>query len=150
MKRLSCIAGSIALLMAASMQAYAVVDEITAAYCSGGGVGVIEPDGLLGPPGLSDDTKASFARPVLATGAVALAFDTPAPGDLDITIGNSRAAKYPAGTHVITLLDGGGVAGPRAATLGSPPGAERLASSCVRLLAARRLGDGAGRVAKPR
>ena len=105
MKRLSCIVGSIALLMVASMQANGVVDEIAAAYCSGGGVGVIGANGLIGPPGLADDTKASFARPVLATGAVAInVFDPPL--NIDIEIGDVPPAKFPAGTPVIVVVGG--------------------------------------------
>ena len=105
MKRIICAAGSIALLMAASMQANAVVDEISAAYCSGGGHGVINEFGLIGPPGLSDDSKASFARPVLATGAVVVnVFDPPL--NLDIEIGDVPSAKFPAGTSVILIVGG--------------------------------------------
>ena len=114
MKRLSCFAASIALLMAASMQANAVVDELVAAYCSGGGVGVIDADGLLGPPGISDDTKSNFAKPVLVTGAVEVIGD-PMTGTFDVFMGDVPSAKYPAGTLVVSFVGGfpvaGGIAG---------------------------------------
>jgi hypothetical protein len=49
--------------------AAATVHEITASYCSGGGVGNF--DGLaVDPPGLGTFGTKSFARPVLASGAV--------------------------------------------------------------------------------
>ena len=47
-----------------SRPAEAVVHEIYAAWCAG--------KGEIEPPGLSDDTKQNFAKPVLAGGVVSL------------------------------------------------------------------------------
>ena len=73
----------------------AVIHEIVAAYCSGGGVGTIGADGHLEPPGLSDPTKEqSFARPVLASGAVDVS---------DFTITSKPNAKFAEGSDVFAL-----------------------------------------------
>ena len=54
----------------------AVIHEIVAAYCSGGGVGVIDEHGELLPPPLADFTGDGptqgrvLAKPVIASGAV--------------------------------------------------------------------------------
>jgi hypothetical protein len=69
----------------------AVIHEIVAAYCSGGGHGTITESGELEPPGISDFNKKNFAAPVVHNGAVDL-------GTLTIT--DHRAAKFPAGTSV--------------------------------------------------
>lgn len=69
----------------------AVIHEIVAAYCSGGGHGAIAATGELEPPGLVDMTKKNFARPVLANGAVDIG---------TFTITDHPAAKFPAGTSV--------------------------------------------------
>lgn len=50
--------------------AAATVHEITASYCSGGGVGNFDGN-AVNPPGLGTFGTTSFARPVLAWGAVA-------------------------------------------------------------------------------
>jgi hypothetical protein len=82
----------------------AVIHEIVAAYCSGGGVGVIGEDGDLEPPGLSDPTKQqSFARPVLASGAVDFPFITDKPN-----------TKFAEGTSVLAPLDGSNATHPSA------------------------------------
>lgn len=89
------VAGAFSLAQATG-SAEAFIHEIVAAYCSGGGVGAIEPGGDLEPPGVSDPTKSSFAKPVLASGAVVV----PA-----LVIGDRPNAKYPAGTSVFALGD---------------------------------------------
>ena len=84
----SVLAGvAIAVLMAAPMTANATVHELTAVACSG----VADRH----PPGISDDTKKNFAKPVLVTGVVLVP---------TLVIGSSPAAKYPAGTSVFALL----------------------------------------------
>ena len=124
MKRLSCFAASIALLMAASMQAHAVVDEIVAAYCSGGGVGVIGADGLLRPPGISNPFKSNFAAPVVATGAVEIVPIAPGPPPtFDVFIGDVPSAKYPVGILVVSVVDGVPQPGPGIAGLSDHPSA---------------------------
>jgi hypothetical protein len=66
MKRvLALTAASLAGITAlVSSPAEAVVHEIYAAWCAG--------KGEIEPPGLSDDTKQNFAKPVLAGGVVVL------------------------------------------------------------------------------
>jgi hypothetical protein len=74
--------------------ANATVHEIVAAYCSGGGVGVISTSGFLAPPGISDPTKDTFAKPVIASGAVDLT---------TLTVTDKPNVKYEAGTSVFAL-----------------------------------------------
>jgi len=69
----------------------AVIHEQVAAYCSGGGHGVITATAELEPPGIADPTKQNFARPVVANGVV-----DPA----TLTITDRPPAKFPAGTSV--------------------------------------------------
>lgn len=58
--------------------ASAAIHEIVAAYCSGGGVGVIDENGFLEPAPLVNfgggfpSSETAVARPVIATGAVNL------------------------------------------------------------------------------
>jgi hypothetical protein len=74
------------------------IHEIVAAYCSGGGVGVISPDGFLEPPGITGGSNANnFARPVLASGAVEGTFP-------NIVVTNKPNAKYVPGTNAVTGL----------------------------------------------
>ena len=79
----------------------AAIHEIVAAYCSGGGVGVVSEDGFLEPPGISDPTKQNFAQPVLASGAT-----TEPDGDGVIHISGKPNAKYPEGTEVVDVIPG--------------------------------------------
>jgi hypothetical protein len=75
--------------------AHAVIHEIVAAYCSGGGHGVITESGELEPPSLSDPSRKNFARPVIASGAV----------DLNtLTVTDKPNAKFPAGTSVFAAV----------------------------------------------
>ena len=71
--------------------AHAVIHEIVAAYCSGGDHGVITAAGELEPPPIADMTKQTFARPVIASGAVDLA---------TLTVTDKPNAKFPEGTSV--------------------------------------------------
>ena len=91
--------GVIACGLMAPMSANATIHEIVAAFCSGGGVGVISADGHLEAPGVSDPTKSNFARPVVATQSTIILSENP----LVIVIADSKAAKYPPGTTVIDL-----------------------------------------------
>jgi hypothetical protein len=91
--------GVIACGVMAPMSANATIHEIVAAFCSGGGVGVISEDGHLEAPGVSDPNKSSFARPVVATQSTIVLSVNP----LVIVIADSKAAKYPPGTTVIDL-----------------------------------------------
>lgn len=81
-------------LVSSNQPAEAVIHEIVAAYCSGGGVGTISEDGGLEPPGLSDPSKSSFARPVIANGSVD-------PGTFTIT--DHPSAKFTEGSNVFAL-----------------------------------------------
>jgi len=59
------LAGTVLLLLAAlASPARAAIHEQVAAYCSGGGVGVISDDGFLEPPGInrSDREELRSAR----------------------------------------------------------------------------------------
>ena len=80
--------------MVGTRSADAVIHEIVAAYCSGGAVGVISDDGHLEPPGVADPTKSSFARPVIASGAVDLS---------DFTITGKPNTKFAEGSSVFAL-----------------------------------------------
>jgi hypothetical protein len=84
MRRVLVILAALAVFTAIALPANAVVHEQVAQYCSG--------RAALSPPGLSDDTKSSFAKPVSSNGVV----DFP-------VIGDSPAAKYPVGTNIFAL-----------------------------------------------
>ena len=75
--------------------AEAAIHEITSAYCSGDDVGVIDGDGFLEAPGVSDMSKSNFAAPVIASGAVA-----PFP-----FISDKPNAKFAEGTSIFGGLD---------------------------------------------
>jgi hypothetical protein len=77
-----------------SVSADPAIHEIVAAYCSGGDVGVIDSDGFLEPPPISTPGSPTFARPVLASGAVD-------PGTLTVT--GKPSAKFEEGTSVFAL-----------------------------------------------
>ena len=83
---------AVASLLAVAAPAKGAIHEMVAAYCSGGGVGVIDEAGFLEPPGITDMTKSNFAQPVRSNGVVDFPLITDAP-----------AAKYPEGTNVLTL-----------------------------------------------
>jgi hypothetical protein len=55
-------------VLGSTSTANATIHEIVAAYCSGGGVGVIGDDGHLEPPGVGKEP--AFANPVEKSGAV--------------------------------------------------------------------------------
>ncbi len=95
MKRIVIVVSALAVFMAMALPANAVVHEQVGAGCGG------HVD--LSPPGLSDDTKNSFAKPVLSNGVVVVGMGVDA-GFL--VIGDSPAAKYPAGTRVLSFATG--------------------------------------------
>jgi hypothetical protein len=99
-KLLACASvGVVTCALVTPMSANATIHEIVAAFCSGGGVGVISADGHLEAPGVSDPTRSNFARPVIATrSTIVLSVDP-----LIIVTSDSKAAKYPPGTIVVDL-----------------------------------------------
>ena len=96
MKRIFAMVAMILLLTALASPAWAVVHEQVGAYCSGGGVGVIDDDGFLEPPGISDPTKKNFAQPVLSNGVVVITESGP-------VVTDHPAAKFPAGSNPFAL-----------------------------------------------
>jgi hypothetical protein len=79
---------------------HAAIHEIVAAYCSGGGHGVIGDDGFLEPPGVTDPTKSNFAKPPGASGAVVVLDPPPAPIVIEVT--DKPNAKITPGVYVVT------------------------------------------------
>ena len=113
MKRAVFTLASLVLAFAATMvstvPADAAVHELAAAYCSGGGVGVIDSNGFLEAPGVNGGSQANnFAQPVLSSGVVVGTFP-------NLTIGSSPAAKYAQGTNVLTGLNASTATNPSAA-----------------------------------
>jgi len=90
--RLAVLALLVVGALAATTASNAAIHEMVAAYCSGGGHGAIDSAGFLEPPGISDPSEKNFAQPVRSNGVVEFPLVTDAP-----------AAKYPAGTNVLTL-----------------------------------------------
>jgi len=83
---------AVALFAAAPMTGSAVIHEIVAAYCSGGGKGIITEAGELEPRPLTLFGTQTFARPVIASGAVV---DGAPP-----TVSSKPNTKFPEGTSV--------------------------------------------------
>lgn len=83
----------------AAKPAPAVIHEIYAAWCAG--------KGEIVPPGLADDTKKSFAKPVLAGGVVSL---TPYLDgvliDFDFTKPQSKIVAAPTGPPIVQIGPG--------------------------------------------
>lgn len=72
------------------------IHEQVAAYCSGGGHGVISEAGFLEPPGITDMTKQNFAQPVLSNGVVEITETGP-------VVTDDPAAKFPEGSSPFAL-----------------------------------------------
>jgi hypothetical protein len=88
-----------ALPIAQTVAADPAIHEIVAAYCSGGGVGKIDANGFLEPPGITGGSNANnFARPVFSSGAVAGTFP-------NLFVTSHPNAKFTAGTHALTGLN---------------------------------------------
>ena len=83
-------------VMLAAVPASATIHEMVAAYCSGGGHGVIDDNGFLEPSGVSDFAKKNFAQPVLANGVVVFGATGP-------VVTDRPAAKFPAGSDPMAL-----------------------------------------------
>ena len=96
MRRIVAIVAMALLLTALASPAWAAIHEQVAAYCSGGGVGAINDDGFLEPPGITDPTKKNFAQPVLSNGVVVITESGP-------VVTDHPAAKYPAGSSPFAL-----------------------------------------------
>ena len=79
--------------------AHAVVHEVYGAWCAG--------KGEIEPPGLSDGTKRSFAKPVLAGGVVSL---TPYLDgvliDFDFTKAQAKIVPAPTGPAIVQIGPG--------------------------------------------
>jgi hypothetical protein len=72
------------------------IHEIVAAYCSGGGHGVITEEGFLEPPPISTEGSPQFATPVLRSGAVAITGTGP-------TVTGKPNNKFEEGTSALAL-----------------------------------------------
>ena len=96
MRRFIVFLAMLVAVLALAAPASAVIHEMVAAYCSGGGHGAIDADGFLEPPGLLDGKN--FAQPVRSNGVVAEV------GGLPI-VQDHPAAKYPAGSIAFALPD---------------------------------------------
>src|SRR5262245_41695414 len=95
-KGFAVLVGTVLLLAAFASPAQAAIHEQVAAYCSGGGVGVIDQAGFLEPPGITDPTKSNFAQPVLSDGVVVITASGPVTTD-------APPSKYPAGSSPFAL-----------------------------------------------
>jgi hypothetical protein len=89
-------------VLGSTSTANATIHEIVAAYCSGGGVGVIGDDGHLEPPGLQKEP--AFANPVEKSGAVAFPNVTDKPNvkfaeGSNIFSLNSTNVTHPSAAH---------------------------------------------------
>lgn len=109
MRRRGVLAVMVLALMVTAVPAGAVIHEITASYCSGGGVGVIDGAGFLEPPPIADpgpdntpgtaDDPITFARPVIVNGT----FVDDAGAETFPFIGAGKAAKWAEGDFAFTL-----------------------------------------------
>ena len=77
----------------------AVVHEICAAWCAG--------KGEIEPPGISDDTKSNFARPVMAGGVVSLTpFMDGVLIDFDFDKPQAKIVAAPTGPPIVQIGPG--------------------------------------------
>jgi len=119
MRKLLILTGTLPLIIAPALPANAAIHEIVSAFCSGGGVGVIDANGFLEPPGVTDMSKSNFAQPSLSSGGVVRTPTGP-------VIGDSPAAKFPAGTRVLGPAPSLAANGP---SLSDHPSAEHCANA---------------------
>ena len=96
MRRAILIVAMMLIVLAVAAPASAAIHEIVGAYCSGGGHGVVDGEGFLEPPGVTDFTKQNFAQPVLSNGVVVIGGTGPVTTD-------HPASKYPAGSSPFAL-----------------------------------------------
>jgi hypothetical protein len=97
-RRILIMVGTVVLLLGLASPAWAAIHEQVAAYCSGGGVGAIDADGFLEPPGITDFTQKNFAQPVLSNGVVEIVDGIP-------VVTDHPASKFPAGSSPFALPD---------------------------------------------
>ena len=97
MRKRTVFAGTIFVVAAGfASPAGGAIHEQVAAYCSGGGHGVISDAGFLEPPGITDPTKRNFAQPVLSNGVVEITGTGP-------VVTDAPASKFPAGSSPFAL-----------------------------------------------
>lgn len=97
MRKLAVLGGTVLVVVAGlASPARAAIHEQVAAYCSGGGHGVIDESGFLEPPGITDPTKGNFAQPVLSNGVVEITASGP-------VVTDAQPSKYPAGSSPFAL-----------------------------------------------
>ena len=99
-RRVLVLLAMLIVAMTLAAPAFAAIHEMVAAYCSGGGRGVIDAEGFLEPPGITDMSEKNFAQPVLSNGVVVIDGTTGLP-----TVTDHPAAKYPAGSIAFALPD---------------------------------------------
>jgi hypothetical protein len=92
------VAAGVAILLHAA-PAHAVVHEIVAAWCAGE---------ELEPPGLTDPTKSSFAKPVNANGFVGPAVFNAQLGGLLVTFNYDHPASKVEGTGIFVQIGSAG------------------------------------------
>lgn len=101
MKRM-LVAGVAAVLLItghSAAPAGAVVHEIYAAWCAG--------KGEIVPPGIADDTKKNFAKPVLAGGVVSLtSYSDGLLIDFDFTKAQAKIVPAPTGPPIVQIGPG--------------------------------------------
>ena len=91
------LAAAVAAVLA--QPAPAVVHEIYAAWCAG--------KGEIEPPGISDDTKSNFARPVMAGGVVSLTpFMDGVLIDFDFDKPQAKIVAAPTGPPIVQIGPG--------------------------------------------
>ena len=95
-RRIVVLAALVLGLLAVAAPAQAVIHEMVAAYCSGGDHGVINADGFLEPPGISQFGSKNFAQPVLSNGVVVI-------GPAGPVVTDDPAAKFPEGSSPFAL-----------------------------------------------
>jgi hypothetical protein len=98
MRRFIVFLAMLVAVLVLAVPASAVIHEMVAAYCSGGGHGAIDADGFLEPPGLLDGKN--FAQPVRSNGVVVIDPVTGLP-----TVTDRPPAKYPEGSIAFALPD---------------------------------------------
>jgi hypothetical protein len=95
-KRFLMLVGIVAYVVMLALPAGAAIHEQVAAYCSGGGVGAIDGDGFLEPPGITDPSEKNFAQPVLSNGVVVI-------GEGGPVVTDHPASKFPEGSSPFAL-----------------------------------------------
>ena len=99
-KLVAALVGAAALFAGVATQpAPAVVHEIYAAWCAG--------KGEIVPPGIADDTKKNFGKPVIAGGVVSLVpFQDGILIDFDFDKPQSKVVAAPSGPAIVQIAPG--------------------------------------------